>query len=445
MASVSKAKIKSVHAAARLDSRGYPTVEAIVTLENGTTCRALAPSGASTGSLEALELRDGGPKHGGKGVTRAVQNVNIIIARKLTGHSLASISDAEAIDMALCELDGNGNKSRLGANATTAVSMACYQAAANVSAAAAKGSKGEAASAKGAGVYSLMGGNTLPVPFLNVINGGKHAGSGLAVQEFMLAPIGFNSFSEALWAGADVYHALGELTVKQYGPSGKNVGDEGGYAPPIRTSAEALQLLEDAIDECGYSKKMKLACDAAADSFFSKNEGYYMVDDKERTPDEMIDYWAELTQVYPLISLEDPFEESDFNHFRELKARIGSKVQIVGDDLTVTNLKRVKKARDEQAISTLLLKVNQIGTVSEAVECAHFCQKHKMGVMVSHRSGETEDTFIADLAVGLNAGQIKTGAPARGERTAKYNRLLAIEEELGASAKFLGEKALVRN
>ncbi len=421
------ALIQSVHAREMLDSRGYPTVEAVVTLKGGATGRALAPSGASTGHYEAIELRDGGSRYNGKGVKRAVQNVNAAISRALVGQDGLK---QEQVDQIICELDGSLNKEKLGANATTAVSMACLQA---------------AAAQKGVGVYSLLGGTTLPIPFLNVINGGKHAGSGLAIQEFMLAPIGFTSFGESLRAGAEIYHALGEIVVKQYGPSARGVGDEGGYAPPIRTSGEALQLLEDAIDEAGYSKQVKLASDAAADSFYNADSGNYRIDGQELSADQLVEFWADLVSHYPIISLEDPFEESDYLHFSMLRERIGKKVQIVGDDLTVTNLRRLKKAKEERSISTLLLKVNQIGTVSEAVECAQYCFSHKMGVMVSHRSGETEDTFIADLAVGINAGQIKTGAPARGERTAKYNRLLAIEDELGKKAKYLGEKALVHS
>ncbi len=419
------ATIRSVRASARLDSRGNPTVEAQVVLSDGTHARAYAPSGASTGTFEALELRDGGKAWGGKGVSRAVANVNGAISKALAGKPAAN---QEKIDSILVELDGTQNKSRLGANATTAVSMAVWQA---------------AAASKGVSPYSLLGGAILPIPFLNVINGGKHAGSGLAVQECMLAPVGFSKFSEALQAGTEVYHALGSLIAKRYGPSGKNVGDEGGFAPMLQTSREALDLLEDAITEAGYSKKVKLAMDAAASSFFDAKSSRYSIDGGEQDADGMVDYWRSLASSYPLVSLEDPFDEEDYAHFGELNASIGSRTQIVGDDLTVTNLRRLKKAREAKAISCLLLKVNQIGTLSEAIECAQYCKAHHMGVMVSHRSGETEDTTIADLAVGLAFGQLKSGAPCRGERTAKYNRLLSIEEELGKKAKYLGEKALV--
>lgn len=420
-------RISALRARPVLDSRGNPTVEAVLALESGAVGRAIAPSGASTGTLEALELRDGGKAWGGKGVGRAVENVNNVIARALKGIDAA---DQEAVDAAMLELDGTGNKSRLGANATVAVSMAALQA---------------AAAADGRGAYALLGGTTLPLPFLNVINGGKHAGSGLAVQEFMLAPTGFRTFGEALRASVETYHTLGAIIAKQYGPAGKNLGDEGGFAPTIRTCREAADLLLEAIDQAGYAGKVKLGSDAAASSFYDEGSKTYRIDGKDLDQGELLDYWASFCADYPLVSLEDPFEESDFSGFRDLKAKVGARTQIVGDDLTVTSLKRVKKARDEKAISALLLKVNQVGTVSESVEAARFCQKHRMGVMVSHRSGESEDTFIADLAVGLDAGQIKTGAPARGERTAKYNRLLAIEDELGAKAKFAGEKALARD
>ena len=417
--------IQSLHASQRLDSRGNPTVEARITLSDGTRSRALAPSGASTGTFEAMELRDGGRAWGGKGVSRAVSNVNGAIAKALAGQP---VSSQEKIDTLLCELDGTPNKSRLGANATVAVSIAVWQA---------------AAASRKIGPYSLMGGTVLPVPFLNVINGGKHAGSGLAAQECMLAPVGFSTFHEALQAGVEVYHTLGSLIVKRYGPSGKNVGDEGGFAPTLSTTREALDLLEDAISQAGYSKKVKVAMDPAASEFYDDKLGRYAIDGMELDADSLVDYWASLCKEYPLVSLEDPFDEEDYAHFGALKASVGARTQIVGDDLTVTNLRRLKKAREAHAISCLLLKVNQIGTLSEAIECAQYCKAHHMGVMVSHRSGETEDTTIADLSVGLGFGQLKSGAPCRGERTAKYNRLLAIEEELGKTAKYLGEKALV--
>jgi enolase len=420
------AKIKSVYAREILDSRGNPTVQAIIGLDSGEMASACAPSGASTGRLEALELRDGGKRLGGKGVLRAVKNVNTIIAGAIKG---MDASKPEEIDAKICEIDGTANKSRLGANASTAVSMAAWKAAAAV---------------KEKPLYAYFGGNTLPVPFLNVINGGKHAGSGLAVQEFMLAPTGFKKFSDALFAGVEVYHALKEIIKKQYGPSGTNVGDEGGFAPMIDQTAHAMQILEDAIGSCGYNKKIFLAADAAASSFYDERAKKYKIDGQELGADELVDFWSDLAADYPLKSLEDPFDEADFYHYAQIRNKIGAKCQIVGDDLTVTNLKLIKKAKGERAINTLLLKVNQIGTVSEAVEAANYCLGHKMGVMVSHRSAETGDFTIADLAVGINCGQIKSGAPCRGERLAKYNRLLEIEDELGKDAKFLGDKAIAR-
>jgi len=419
-------KIKNIRGRQVLDSRGTPTVMAIVELENKIIGSAITPSGASTGTLEAVELRDDGTVYFGKGVLRAIKNIDTSISRSLIG---MEVENQEEIDARLCELDGTANKAKLGANATVAVSLACLRAASN--------SSGEA-------IYKTLGGNILPVPFMNVINGGKHAGSGLAVQEFMIAPIGFKSFSQALRAGAETYHALKAIIKKQYGPLGTNVGDEGGFAPMIQDTNEALNLLESAIEEAGYKKNIQLASDAAASSFYDTNTKKYLIDGKELEEEELIDYWKELTSSYPIVSLEDPFDEKGFYAYAKLREKIGKHTQIVGDDLTVTNLKLVKKAKKDRAINTLLLKVNQIGTISEAIEAAKYCLEHKMGVMVSHRSGETEDTTIADLSVGINCAQIKTGAPCRGERTAKYNRLLAIEEELGSDAKFLGAKSLVR-
>lgn len=420
-------KIKSVFALEVLDSRGMPTVEAEARLEGGISASAIAPSGASTGKFEALELRDGDMRrYAGKGVLKAVANVNGKIAKAING---INIANQEAIDMAMCELDGSGNKSKLGANATTAVSFACLKAAAAV---------------KGRAVYAHLGGRLLPVPFMNVINGGKHAGSGLAVQEFMLAPVGFGKFSDALRAGVEIYHLLKSAVVKKYGPLGGNVGDEGGFAPPIKTTSEALELLDGVIRESGYAGKVKLAMDCAASSFYDESARTYSIDGNDATAEQLAEIYAGLASAYPIISIEDPFYEGDFHHFTLLKHFIGRRAQIVGDDLCVTQLTRLQKAARENCISALLLKVNQVGTVSEALECANYCRKNGIGVMVSHRSGETEDTTIADLAVGIECGMIKTGAPCRSERTAKYNRLLRIEEELGAKAKFSGERSVVR-
>jgi len=374
--------------------------------------RAAAPSGASTGIHEALELRDGGRRWGGKGVSKAVANVNGKIARALRG---AEVSGQRAIDARLCSLDGTPNKARLGANATTAVSLACAQC---------------AASEKGVGLYRLLGGKRLPAPMMNVLNGGKHAMNGLSIQEFMVFPLQFPSFSDALCAGAEVYHCLRGLIAKKYGGAATGLGDEGGFAPPCKDSHEALALLEKAIGECGYAKRVKIAIDAAASSFYNEKSGSYLVDRKKMPPGQLSDLYASLAEGYPIISIEDPFHEEAFGDFAALKKRLAGRCQVVGDDLAVTNVSRLSQAIKARSISSLLLKVNQVGTLSEAIDAAMLCRENGLGVVVSHRSGETNDASIADIAVGLSCGQIKCGAPARGERTAKYNRLLQIEEEL---------------
>lgn len=403
-------KITSVFAREIIDSRGNPTVEVDVVAE-GAWGRGVAPSGASTGRFEAVELRDGGKRFGGKGVLKAVANVNNIIAPALKG---MDVTDYRKIDRKMIALDGTANKSRLGANATTAVSIAVLRA---------------AACARKESVFNFLGGRSMPVPFMNIINGGKHAGNGLAIQEFMIAPKAIMKFSERLRAGCEIYHALREILQKRYGRSAINVGDEGGFAPPIKKTAEALDTMERAIDAAGYGKRVFIAIDAAASSFFDK--GRYFIDSKRLAASDLMDYYAALIRSYPIISVEDPFEEEDFAAFAAFNRKFGKKIQVVGDDLLVTNVKRLRKAIGMQSVNALLLKINQIGTVSEALEAIALCRKSKMGVMVSHRSGETEDTFIADFTVGIDAGQIKTGAPTRGERTAKYNQLLRIEEALG--------------
>jgi enolase len=405
-----------------LDSRGNPTVQCDVHAPSGFG-RACAPSGASTGIHEALELRDSGSKWGGKGVSKAVKNINTTIAKALVGQE---VSGQGSIDALLCTLDGTENKSRLGANATTAVSLASAQCAADEA---------------GCGLYRILGGKTLPAPMLNVINGGKHAGSGLAIQEFMVYPLRFVSFSEALRAGSEIYHCLHGLIAKKYGAAATGVGDEGGFAPPCKTTHDALSLLESAISECGYQKKVSLAIDAASSSFYDAPSGEYLVDGKRRYAEELSDFYQSIVREYPVVSLEDPFHEEDFLHFAELKKRLSGKCQIVADDLTVTNVSRVGQAIKAGSLSALLLKVNQVGTLSEALSAARLCQDNKLGVVVSHRSGETDDASIADIAVGIGCGQIKAGAPCRGERTAKYNRLLQIEGELGGK-KFAGESCL---
>jgi len=358
---------------------------------------------------------------------KAVASVNGAIARRLSGMDAQGQSE---IDAAICSLDGTPNKAKLGANATTAVSLAVAQC---------------AASEKGFGLYKTLPGKNklLPAPMMNVLNGGKHASNGVAIQEFMIFPLHFKSFSDALCAGAEIYHELSRLVQKKYGKAAVGLGDEGGFAPPCKSSRDALALLESAIGNCGYSKKVELAIDAASSSFFDTKPGLYRIDGKTLSPQELSDLYVSLAKEFPIASMEDPFEEESFAEFASLRRRLAGKVQIVGDDLLVTNVSRIKTAIAERSCSSLLLKVNQIGTLSESLSAANLCIKNKMGVIVSHRSGETEDTSIADIAVGIGCGQIKTGSLARSERTAKYNRLLQIEEELGSKS-FAGASCIAR-
>ena len=417
-------KIEAVWAREVLDSRGNPTVEAEITVA-GHKVRAIAPSGASTGSWEAHELRDGDARFGGKGVLNAVNNVRTEIAKAIVGMDPA---DQRAVDEAMIELDGTDNKKRLGANAIIATSLAVAKAGSMVD---------------GVPLYQHIGDNgvTLPVPMLNIINGGKHAGGNLKIQEFMIIPAGAKSFSECLRMSSEVYMSLKSLLKKKYGVGAINLGDEGGFAPPLDTSAEAMETILSAVSDAGYApgKDVFLALDAASSEFY--NDGVYDVDGMKLSAGELADHYKKLTETYPLISIEDPFFEDDFETTAELTKKIGSNVQIVGDDLFVTNTKRLSKGIDVGAANALLLKVNQIGTVTEAGDAAQMSFDNGYSVVVSHRSGESEDVSIADLAVGWGAGQIKTGAPARGERTSKYNQLLRIEEELGSKAVFLGKKA----
>ncbi|KAK9333411.1 Enolase, C-terminal TIM barrel domain-containing protein [Lipomyces starkeyi] len=426
---VSKIFARSVY-----DSRGNPTVEVDVTTETGLY-RAIVPSGASTGIHEALELRDKEKAWGGKGVLKAVGNVNAIIAPAFVAANI-DIKDQAAVDKFLLELDGTPNKSKLGANAILGVSLA-----------AAKAAAGE----KGVPLYthiaSLAGSKNpvvLPVPFLNVLNGGSHAGGRLAFQEFMIAPVGAATFAEALQMGSEVYQILKKLAVKKYGQSAGNVGDEGGVAPDIQTPKEALDLITDSIAAAGYTGKVKIALDVASSEFFK--DGKYDLDFKNPDSDpskwlsgeELASLYQSLMKEYPIVSIEDPFAEDDWDawvHFYKT-----TEIQIVGDDLTVTNPLRIKTAIEKKAANALLLKVNQIGTLTESIQAALDSFAAGWGVMVSHRSGETEDTTIADIVVGLQAGEIKTGAPARSERLAKLNQLLRIEEELGDKAVYAGEK-----
>jgi enolase len=428
------ATITAVHARQIFDSRGNPTVEVDVTTEKGLF-RAAVPSGASTGIYEAIELRDGDKsKWLGKGVTKAVSNVNEVIAPKIIGKD---VTKQEELDNLLLEIDGTENKGNLGANAILGVSMAVCKAGAAV---------------KGVPLYrhiaDLAGKKeavTLPVPAFNIINGGSHAGNKLAMQEFMILPVGASSFTEAMRMGVEVYHNLKNVIKEKYGQDATNVGDEGGFAPNIQGNDEGLELCKVAIERAGYTGKVKLGMDVAASEFYK--EGKYDLDFKNPSSDasqhktgaELAELYASFTRNYPVISIEDPFDQDDWESYTKLTEALGKDVQIVGDDLLVTNPKRIATALEKKACNALLLKVNQIGSVTEAIKACLVSQAAGWGVMVSHRSGETEDTFIADLVVGLGTGQIKTGAPCRSERLAKYNQLLRIEEELGASAKYAGE------
>lgn len=425
--------IKAVHARQIFDSRGNPTVEVDLTTEHGVF-RAAVPSGASTGVHEALELRDGDKSaYMGKSVLKAVKNVNEVIGPLLCGKDL-DVCDQSGVDKVMLDCDGTENKSKLGANAILGVSMAVCKA---------------GAAKKGVPLYKhisdLAGGKEplLPVPCFNVINGGSHAGNRLAMQEFMLMPTGASSFTEAMKMGSEVYHNLKAVIKEKYGLDACNVGDEGGFAPNIQSNDEGLNLLNVAIDRAGYSGKCKIAMDVAASEFFK--DGKYDLDFKNansdssqwKTGDEMLDVYKGFVNESPVVSIEDPFDQDDWENWSKICAALN--IQIVGDDLTVTNPKRIETAVEKKACNCLLLKVNQIGSITEAITACTKSQAAGWGVMVSHRSGETEDTFIADLVVGLRTGQIKTGAPCRSERLAKYNQLLRIEEELGSGAKYAGE------
>ncbi len=417
-------RIEKVWAREVLDSRGNPTVEAEITI-CGHRISAIAPSGASTGSWEAHELRDGGSRFGGKGVLKAVENVRGPISKTIVG---MDVTDQKAVDTAMIEADGTANKNNLGANAIIATSLAVAKAGAMI---------------ENVPLYQHIGSNgkTLPVPMLNIINGGKHAGGNLKIQEFMIIPAGAKSFSECLRMSSEIYMSLKSMLKKKYGVGAINLGDEGGFAPPLDTAAEAMETIVSAASAAGYTpgKDVFLALDAASSEFYA--DGIYEVDGKKLTAAELADHYQSFTRDFPLISIEDPFFEDDFETTALLTKKVGSSVQIVGDDLFVTNTKRLSKGIEMGAANALLLKVNQIGTVTEAGEAAEMSFRNGYNVVVSHRSGESEDVSIADLSVGWGSGQIKTGAPARGERTAKYNRLLRIEEDLGSAAVFPGIKA----
>jgi enolase len=409
--------IEKIHAREILDSRGNPTVE----VEVYTCCgfgRAAVPSGASTGTHEALELRDGGDRYGGKGVSKAVKNVKDGIAPMLIGQDVTA---QRLLDMQMVELDGTPNKSNLGANAILGVSLAAAKA---------------AASCLGIPLYRYLGGvNTtrLPIPAFNVLNGGKHAGNDLAIQEFMLLPTGAKRFSEGLRMVVETYHSLGKILQGRYGAGATNVGFEGGYAPPLDKTRSALDAIMSSLDASGYEEEVKIGLDAAASSFYL--DGGYSVDGDRLSPGELLDLYAQLVSTYPIAFIEDPFEEEAYEDFARLTARLPGTI-IIGDDLYVTNIKRLQKGIDMCASNGLLLKLNQIGTVSEAFDAAQLAFRSGFRVMASHRSAETEDTALADVSVALGCELLKTGAPARSERTAKYNQLLRIEEDLGRAASY---------
>ena len=403
-------KITKIKAREILDSRGNPTVEVDVYV-GSKLFRAAVPSGASTGKHEAVELRDKQKRFLGKGVLKAVNNVNKIIAPNLKGKNPKS---QEEIDKLMIALDGTSNKSKLGANAILGVSLAVARA----------GADGKPLYDYLHKTYNIKNKLKLPRAFFNVINGGEHAGNQLAIQEFMISPK-MKTFKENLRVGSEIYHTLKSVILKKYGKDAINVGDEGGFAPPLKNAKEALDILTRAVTKAGYKGKVDIAVDAAASEFYKK--GKYEIDNKKLTPKQLLNYYLKLIKKYHIISLEDPFQEEDFTSFAELTKK--SKIQIVGDDLLVTNQKRIETAIKNKSCNCLLLKVNQIGTITEAINAAKLAFKNNWKVMVSHRSGETEDTFIADLVAALGCGQIKSGAPCRSERTAKYNQLLRIEEE----------------
>ncbi|MEY8208577.1 phosphopyruvate hydratase [Corynebacterium sp. MNWGS58] len=421
------ADIMHVFAREILDSRGNPTVEAEVVLDDGAHGRAGVPSGASTGEHEAHELRDGGKRYLGKGVLQAVDNVNEVIADELAG---LVADDQRLIDAEMLALDGTENKSKLGANAILGVSMAVAKAAADSAA---------------LPLYRYIGGpnaHVLPVPMMNILNGGAHADSGVDVQEFMIAPLSATSFAEALQQGAEVYHAL-KAVLKERGLS-TGLGDEGGFAPSVESTRAALDVIVEAIKKAGYEpgKDIALALDVASSEFYES--GSYKFEGSELSGEEMAQVYAELINEYPIVSIEDPLDENDWDGYVNLTREIGDKVQIVGDDFFVTNPQRLREGIEKGAANALLVKVNQIGTLTETFDAVELAHRNGYRTMMSHRSGETEDTTIADLAVALSCGQIKTGAPARSERVAKYNRLLRIEEELDAAARYAGRDAFPR-
>ena len=422
------ALIDALHAREILDSRGNPTVEVEILLDDGTFARAAVPSGASTGAFEAVERRDGDKsRYLGKGVLDAVAAVVADIQPKILG---MDVQEQRAIDAAMLELDGTKNKGAVGANAILGVSLAVARAAAD---------------SAGIPLYQYVGGpnaHILPVPMMNILNGGSHADSNVDIQEFMIAPIGAETFSEAMRVGAEVYHAL-KSVLKERGLA-TGLGDEGGFAPNLDSNRAALDLIVEAIGKAGFEvgTEVALALDVAASEFYQ--DGSYTFEGAQKSAAEMVEYYAELVDAYPLVSIEDPLDEDDWEGWKAMTDRLGAKTQLVGDDLFVTNPERLSRGITEGSANALLVKVNQIGSLSETLDAVDLAHRAGFKAMMSHRSGETEDTTIADLAVATNCGQIKSGAPARGERVAKYNQLLRIEEELGEAARYAGASAFPR-
>ena len=430
-------EIEEVKALEILDSRGNPTVQVEVMLEDGSYGVAMVPSGASTGSFEAVELRDGdSSRHFGKGVLKAVENVNTIIRDAIIG---MNAYDQAKLDKTLIELDGTENKAKLGANATLGVSLAVARA---------------AATSVGMELYQYIGGpnaKILPTPMMNILNGGKHADNTVNTQEFMIMPVGAKSFTECMRMAAEIYHTLKKEKKKKGLSTG--VGDEGGFAPNLSSDEEALKLIVEAIEKAGYKpgEEVCLALDVASTEMYDEakkigKEGnyYFWKTDELKTPDEMIDFLAELVEKYPIVSIEDGLAEEDWENWKKLTDRLGNKIQLVGDDLFVTNIKRLQKGLDNKTANSILIKLNQIGTLTETLDAIELAKKNGYTAVVSHRSGETEDTTLADVAVATNAGQIKTGAPCRTDRVAKYNRLLNIESDLADVAIYAGRKGLNR-
>lgn len=416
-------KISTIHAREILDSRGNPTIEVEVELESGEREIAAVPSGASTGVHEAVELRDGDERFGGKGVQKAVKNVNEVVAKELKNFD---VLDQKSLDEKMLELDGSDNKSRLGANAILGVSLAS----ARVAAAHKKIPLFEH--------FGFLAGQAewlLPTPMMNILNGGQHADNGIDIQEFMIMPTGFETFSEALRAGTEVFHELKKILQKS--GQATNVGDEGGFAPDFQTSNEALDAIVAAIEGAGYAGKIKIALDAASSEFFK--DGKYSIENTEKDAAGMIEFYEKLVSEYPIVSIEDGLAEDDWAGWRELTKELDSKLQLVGDDLFVTNPERLRQGVEKGIANSILIKLNQIGTVTETIDAVNLAKNSGYTAVISHRSGETEDTTIADFAVGLATGQIKTGSLCRSDRTAKYNQLLRIEEFLGEHAKYAGD------